>query len=471
MSTMTFERAVERLTSLMGKGAAASAASAGSKKQSSLVEMHRYLDLLGLNVDELKVIHVAGSKGKGSVCAFVESVLRGAGLRTAMFTSPHLCDVRERIRINGVPVDREAFAEATDFCYSTLDAAVKRGELSAMPTYFRFLTLLGFRVSLLSNVDVTILEVGLGGRLDSTNVVRAPVVCGISSLELEHTAVLGNTIEQIAFEKGGIIKRGRPVHVADVQQPAALRVLRARADELDAPLRLASPLASGVPLGLAGEHQRINAGLAAALASEFMVQTRNEPLDSGVLTRGLASAFWPGRNQKVPLAQLPSTVFYLDGAHTHESMLLASSWFRGETQRGDGPPRRRIAMFYCGTERDPADLLTATGMDGLFDDVVLGAPRKAKPVYGRAFWRPTADSRETWQDVLARAWPDRSARLHTAPTFDETLATALRLARETEPGTRVDILVFGSLYLVGDALAALAESEGRDLLSVASSSS
>ena len=155
---------------------------------------------------ELRVVHVTGTKGKGSTCAMVEAVLRASGYRTGLFTSPHLWDVRERIRINGAPVDKRLFIEHLERVHATLEAA--GCDKVAVPAYFKFLTLLGLSIFLDSALDVVILEVGIGGRLDATNCVPPPVAAGVAPLGFDHMELLGDTLPAIATEKAGIFKPG-----------------------------------------------------------------------------------------------------------------------------------------------------------------------------------------------------------------------------------------------------------------------
>ena len=230
--------------------------------------METYVRRTGLKsqMDALNVIHVAGTKGKGSTCALVEGILRARGTRVGTFTSPHLMDVRERFRIDGEKVDEETFAR--EFWW-THDAVRKTCGDLGMPAYFRFLTLLGLRIFAAAGVEACVLEVGLGGRLDATNVVEKPSVCGISSLGMDHVDILGDTLEKIATEKAGIMKPGAPTFTSP-QKPEAMASLERRASEVGAPLRVAKSLDSyegggDVDVGLAGPHQRVNAGLAVEL--------------------------------------------------------------------------------------------------------------------------------------------------------------------------------------------------------------
>lgn len=260
-------------------------------------QMQSYLDRLGLDLSPLSVVHVAGSKGKGSTCAFAETILRKHGLKTGMYTSPHLISLTERYRINTQHISEELFLkhfwrvwdglwatipqqQAADTAAATSGAAADSVAAAAaalprippMPAYFAFLTLVGFDLYVAEKVDVLLLEVGLGGKLDATNVVPAPLVTAITPLALEHTEILGNTLAAIAGEKAGIAKRGAPLYT--VPQPQeAMSVLMDAAAGVATPLRVALPLGQGlgatttVPkLGLSGAHQLGNAALGATLA-------------------------------------------------------------------------------------------------------------------------------------------------------------------------------------------------------------
>lgn len=177
----------------------------------------------------MSVIHVAGTKGKGSSCAYTEAIVREHGFRTGFFSSPHLVTVRERIRINGQPISQLCFAEYFWEVYRKLEDTKKHE--SDMPAYFKFLTVLMFHIFLDLNVDVAIIEVGIGGLKDCTNVVRNPVCVGITSLALEHTSLLGNTLEDIAYQKAGIFKP-KAVTFSVPQHPRAMSILEKRSIKL-----------------------------------------------------------------------------------------------------------------------------------------------------------------------------------------------------------------------------------------------
>ena len=177
-----------------------------------------------------RIIHVAGTNGKGSVCAFLESICRKSGYRTAMFTSPHLVTTRERFCIDGSMISEEAFLEAFNWLTDQIEQ-YRSVNSEYCPTYFERLFFMGIYVFARADVKVTILEAGLGGRLDTTNVVRCPAVCVITEIGLDHMAYLGDTIEQIAAEKAGILKVGVPVVFSD-RKSAASAIICKKAQEL-----------------------------------------------------------------------------------------------------------------------------------------------------------------------------------------------------------------------------------------------
>jgi len=428
---------------------------ANNSRNSTMEDMHVYLQRLGLaeSLPKLPILHVAGSKGKGSTCAFAEAVLCKQGVRTALFTSPHLVRVNERIRLNGEPLtdkhwslhfwtvwnrlqDRRSTglqrsADASLLKSSSSSAAsgastTRIAEPDVTPGYFRLLTLLAFWVAISEQVDVLILEVGVGGRFDATNVVPKPVACAITTLDLEHTDLLGSTIEEIAWEKGGIIKPGTPCFLEPQPteyQSSILRVLRACV--LDAPgaeLHVVKPLPGDVKLGIAGDFQAMNAALALALVREYNVYSRRcsrstiegsvaegivqDPraescvawvdvypyisTDRPAVSQGLQSCTWPGRCQRLDWGS--SCSFFIDGAHTVESIQSAVAWFKGQALS-----RPRALLFYCGEGKTAPELLAHL--------VTLGSATSSTPYskFSLAFFCPVDCAKPT----LSRA---RSAR-------------------------------------------------------------
>ncbi|KAF0878893.1 FOLC protein, partial [Crocuta crocuta] len=355
--------------------------------QTQLEAMKLYLARSGLQVedlDQLNIIHVTGTKGKGSTCAFTERILRSYGLKTGFFSSPHLVQVRERIRINGRPISPELFTKHFWHLYHRLEESKDSSSCVSMPAYFRFLTLMAFHVFLQEKAYLAVVEVGIGGAYDCTNVIRKPVVCGISSLGLDHTSILGDTVEKIAWQKGGIFKRGVPAFTV-LQPDGPLAVLRDRAQQISCPLYLCPPLEAleegGPPLtlGLEGEHQRSNAALALQLARCWLQQKDHQGLGELKVSRpsllrqmplapvfqptnhmrhGLRDTEWLGRTQVLRRGPL---TWYLDGAHTASSMQACVRWFCQALHRHPRPgrgPEVRVLLFNSTGDRDPFFLLT-----------------------------------------------------------------------------------------------------------------
>ncbi|CAL1546948.1 unnamed protein product [Lymnaea stagnalis] len=356
------------------------------KKFHNIPNMKKYITRSGLmedQVDNLSVIHVSGTKGKGSTCAFCERILSCHGYKTGLFTSPHLVEVRERIRINGRPVSKELFSEYFWKVYTNLkDTQTENIEGGGMPAYFPFLTVLSLHVFISEGVDVAVMEVGIGGQYDSTNFVKDPVVCGVTSLGLDHTSMLGNTIEEIAWSKAGIFKKGHPA-ITVPQDSKAMKVLLDRSIEILNPLYLAVPVseellaAHKIHLGIAGAKQGENASLAIQLyrmwvqrhsqkelsldvplvsSTEDIPKLFVDDLDEGVL-QGLMSCVWPGRTQSIRRMNI---TYYLDGAHTMESMEVCTAWFQEaadkETRAIDGLVGR-VLIFNATGDRDVGPFL------------------------------------------------------------------------------------------------------------------
>ncbi|XP_024035264.1 folylpolyglutamate synthase isoform X2 [Citrus clementina] len=347
----SYENAMQALSSLITRQKRGEQSHIAGR-YGKLQRMSMYLKILGLEdrIAELKVIHVSGTKGKGSTCTFCEAILRECGFRTGLFTSPHLIDVRERFRINGLDITEDKFLFYFWECWHLLRENVT--EDLPMPPLFQFLTVLAFKIFVCEQVDVAIIEVGLGGEKDSTNVIKEPVVCGVTSLGMDHMEVLGNTLNDIAFHKAGIFKPQIPAFTVP-QLSEAMSVLQDRALELMVPLEVAAPLdiekLKGLELSLSGDHQLVNAGLAVSLSECWLRRTGNWEKVShndgqgadlpDAFVRGLSTAHLLGRAQIVyDISSVPNSsglfenssgelIFYLDGAHTAESMEACAKWF------------------------------------------------------------------------------------------------------------------------------------------------
>ncbi len=294
-----------------------------------LERMRALLRRVGDPHDRVRLVHVTGTKGKGSTCAMLAAVLRAAGYRVGLFTSPHLTDVRERIQIDGEPIAQAELAARM----AELAPAVAAMDADGLPppTFFEIGTALGFLHFAYRRCDAAVIEVGLGGRFDSTNVCR-PLVAVVTSVGLDHTAQLGTTAEAIAFQKAGIIKRSVPV-VSGVTEPGARAVVRLAASEQHAPLwesdrdfgfeytpgvgdrapRVAVATPRGrygpTPLALLGAHQAHNAALAVAAADRL--RDAGMAVPPAAVAAGLAGVHWPGRVEVV--SRRPAVI--LDTAH------------------------------------------------------------------------------------------------------------------------------------------------------------
>src|SRR5271157_1950365 len=257
------------------------------------------LEALGSPHRRGRFVHIAGTNGKGSTAAMIESALRAHGLRTGLFTSPHLAEPTERIRILGEPVSAERFAAAFDQVHAAAEGLLDAGAIDLHPSYFETVAAMAFLIFAEEKLDWVVLEVGLGGRLDATNVVT-PELCVVTPVDFDHEAYLGRGLEAIAGEKAGILKPGVPAVFAR-QRPEAAGVLEARAAELGVTVKRAGDFEirdlqidsrgsrfSGIVCPLAGEHQIDNA-VTAALSLQAL----------GVAPGGIAATHWPGRLEYV----------------------------------------------------------------------------------------------------------------------------------------------------------------------------
>lgn len=385
----------------------------GLGRKDGLSNMRGLLTLLGDPQDAFPALHVAGTNGKGSVCAFAHAALRCAGYRTGLYTSPFLQRYNERMRVNGVPIADGQLAAITE----RVAKAVESLRLAAVrPTEFEIGTAIGFCYFAQARVDIAIIEVGLGGRLDPTNVIR-PQVAGIASIGLDHTRVLGDTLEAIAREKAGIAKPGVPVVLSGQANAEVRAAVRARCGEAGAPLTVAGPAAGDTPLGLAGSHQRYNAGVAAAMLEKL--RERGWPLTDADISNGLRRARWPGRlewiHEEPPLL--------LDGAHNPQGAAALREYIRTLDACK--------TVLLCGVMRDKDWRAMAETFAGFADEVIAVEPDSARSLDKQA---------------LADAFAALGVAARAAPSIPEGLAMARGKA-----GPSGRVVVAGSLYLVGEA--------------------
>jgi dihydrofolate synthase/folylpolyglutamate synthase len=355
-----------------------------------------------------RIVHVAGTNGKGSVCAMLDSICRAQGYRTGLFTSPHLVSYRERIRVNGEMIEEQEVADGL----AAIQTAIKHWD--PHPTFFEITTALALDHFKKSNCELVVLETGLGGRLDATNAVM-PIVSVLTPIGYDHQAWLGNTLEEIAGEKAGIVKPRVPV-VSAKQEPAAEKVIRARAAECGAPLEFVTPPYETTRISLTGAHQKQNASVAIATLRRGGIA-----IDEDAIVRGLANVHWPAR------FQCWDERIIIDGAHNPAgAQVLAETW-REE----------------FGNER--ATIILAT----LRDKDVAGMWRALAPIAQRVLLPEARTERALPpHDLLQTISTITPALQHvTAPS----VAAALESARAT-PGR---ILITGSLHFAGEALATL----------------
>jgi dihydrofolate synthase/folylpolyglutamate synthase len=374
-----------------------------------LENMRRLLVALDEPQKSLKVIHVAGTNGKGSVCAMLDSLARSAGIRSGLFTSPHLVRFNERIRVDGNPI-------GDDSVVSGLHRIRDQLHDDFYPTFFEITTALALDYFRAVNVDLVILETGLGGRLDATNIVT-PLASVLTSIDLDHQRWLGNTIDEIALEKAGIIKPAIPV--VSVPQIAQVRsVIEQVALERSAPLYYVNRPISDMFVGLPGSHQRINA----ALACETLVHAGFH-LTEQERREGLANVFWPGRFQRL------GARIVLDGAHNPAaSQRLIETW-----EECVGKERPTI-IFGGLREKDLLQMLSVLGK-----------------IAARFYIVPVQSRRAAVTDEIQALVPENVPSL----TFN-SVTDALELAQESDEL----ILVTGSLFLVGEVLAVLQPAQG-----------
>jgi dihydrofolate synthase/folylpolyglutamate synthase len=398
----------------------------------SLERLQRLLASLGNPERRLPpIIHVAGTNGKGSTCAFLRAIGEAAGMRVHVYTSPHLVRFNERIRIAGALVSEEVLSEAL--------AEVERVNGDAPITVFEVITAVAFHLFAMTPAELCVLEVGLGGRGDATNVISRPAACAITSISLDHREMLGESLAAIAGEKAGILKRGSPVAIG-AQPAAALEVIQRQAASIGAPLRLRNrdwsivPLTAGFtyadqhrvlhlpPPSLPGAHQLDNAGIAVAA-----LRASNLAVPDAAIAMGLAAAEWPARLQRLHgrlAALLPGgSELWLDGGHNSGAAQALAEHLRSWSDR---PVHLVVGMKKT---KDIADFL--------------------HPLIRRA------------TSLWAVAEPDQ----HAAAPIEAIITASAGLAREgptvvgalsqiAEEHQPARILICGSLYLAGEVLKA-----------------
>ena len=388
---------------------------------------------------KLRSVHIAGTKGKGSTATMLAQMLQSCGYKVGLYTSPHICDVRERIQVDGHKITQSALTHL--IC--SIEPHIEKMK-DNKPTFFEIFTAIAFCHFLNEGVDIAVVEAGLGGRLDSTNVL-VPEVCGLTSISLDHMQQLGDSIAKIAAEKAGIFKENVPA-VSVPQSPEAVRVLKKAArdtrtrllftgEDIEFSYRVESSPQDGcharvclttprsqfehLPVPLLGEHQAVNCGLALALLDQLKVKGLR--IDDRRAIAGLAQVYVPGRMEMVH----PDPRILVDGAHNAASVRAL--------MRAVGkhiPYDSMVAVFACAADKDVAGMMSqiATGADKVIFTQVTGNPRAAKP----------KDLAEAYEEVSGRV-----------AQIVDNVKDALRVAINAV--SREDLIcVCGSFYLVGE---------------------
>jgi dihydrofolate synthase/folylpolyglutamate synthase len=372
--------------------------------------------------NSFRSVHVAGTNGKGSTCAMIEAGLRSAGVRTGLFTSPHLIEPTERIQIDGIPVSQAQFQRAFEVVHDiagTLD-------LDCHPTYFETVTAMGFWLFRELAVETAVIETGLGGRLDATNVID-PILTVITPIDFDHEAYLGHTIEAIAGEKAGILKAGVPAIFAR-QRPEAAAVLEVRARELGIRVARAEDFEirdlevdargsrfNGLTCPLAGEHQVGNAVTAVLALQEL-----------GVAPEGISETRWPGRLEFVS----PNPDVILDGAHNPAGARALARYLESFYSG------KRIWMIY-GAMRDKAIEEVAEILFPLAGELIFTAPDSSRAIR-----------------------PEALAQLAGRGRITANLEAALAIVNGEATADDV-VVITGSLFLIGEARRAYSKCRGQ----------
>lgn len=422
---MTYTEAIEYIHSVTWKGS-----------RPGLSRITELLERLHNPQNGLRFIHIAGTNGKGSNSAMLEGVLRAAGYKTGLFVSPYIKHFNERICVSGRPISDADLAAATAAVRPCADA------MQDAPTEFELITAIGLVHFLKERCDVVVLETGMGGRLDSTNVIANPLACVITGIAMDHTAFLGDTVEAIASEKAGIIKANCPV-IWGGHDKAARAVIEKKAAELNAPFTAAedTPLTvremtlsgtvvdygthKGVQIPLLGSYQPQN--LATVLTTLDVLRTRGLEISESAALQGLSTVRWRGRFEK--LCDTP--LIFSDGAHNPEGIAAAAKGIKHYF------PDRRVA------------LLSGVMADKDYTDMVA----TLAPVACRAFTLTPDNPRSLDAREFAAVFEGAGIPATGYDTVGEAVRAAVAYAKET--GT--PLFSLGSLYMYCEVTAALEE--------------
>ncbi len=404
---MTYQQVVDEITNKKRFG-----------KKSGVEISGALLDEIGHPESAYKLIHIAGTNGKGSTAAFLDSILEAAGFSVGRFTSPHLVSFRERIMVNGEKISEEDVVR--------LGEKVMALENAAEATMFDIAMLISVLYFAEKECDFWIMETGLGGKLDSTTALQDPLVCAITSIGYDHMDVLGNTLEEIAAEKAGIIVPGA-VCVASAGPKEVIKIIEAKCEEADDFCIIMDPL-DELPLGLKGEHQKQNAGLAMGIA--LVLQDMGVKILECDLEDGLKNAVWPGRMEVVR----EKNFLMLDGAHNIDGVKALTE---------------SLKKMYRGEQFNFVMAMMADkDIEGCVKELI---PMGAHFVVSQVNYGRSASASEL-ADKLSQAGATDVVTCNDA-------AGALDIAHELSKETGLKTVVVGSIYFIGEVKRILEEDE------------
>lgn len=367
-----------------------------------------------------QVIHVAGTNGKGSTCAMIDALARACGTRTGLFTSPHLIDYRERIKVNGQDIPEKITAQYLTDLQTTCS---NKSDWPDHPTFFELTLAVAMRHFREQQCDLIILETGMGGRLDATTAVPANLAV-ITPIALDHSQWLGDTLSAIAEEKAGIILPNTPV-ISSAQEPAARGMIEQRASELHAPIKwITAPLA-GYHVNIPGPHQKHNAAVAVEAAHQIKL-----PINYDIVQHALSTVTWPGRFEKVTHPHSSSPLI-LDATHNpHAAHALVQTW------KEEYPNQKAHVIFGAVEGKNTEEVLSII-----------------TPITSHFHFVPTNSPRSLSTEELTTALPE-NVQPHTQ---HNNLSAALDATQNSNTPT----LITGSLFLIGQAKANLAGKKTR----------
>ncbi|KAK5637607.1 hypothetical protein RRF57_013322 [Xylaria bambusicola] len=425
------------------------------KNYPNILNMKEWLAELGYQTPlDLNIIHITGTKGKGSTAAFTESILRAhfqhlsKPIKVGLYTSPHLITERDRIRVNFKPISEVAFAQYFFEVWECLRKNVDND--TDMPGYLQLLVLLSVHIFKQEMVDVAIYEVHAGGRKDATNIFENPIACGFTTIDLDHKDLLGPTIKEVAWHKSGIMKRGSVAFSIIQEHEVAKDILEKEAAQLGCSLAFI-PLHGDLPQSLQLTAQKMNASLAIWLSNTYLNHTGMRQLDLEDIHAGISRCCWPGRFHRI---EQGSNTWFLDCAHNTLSLPIAMEWFETQVRMSAAQSCPRILIFGHESERDTYELIRlivkyCKEHEFAFDLILLPPYER----YGLKIHDDTAEKHAAfWREI------QDTTSIHRVPS----LVNALRVAEEQNTREGAQTLITGSTHLVGQALALLEDDEERE---------